>query len=485
MKRSIIISCIYPILYCLIILTTSCAVNPVSGKRELMLISEDGERGLGRQTDKEVVGQYGVYEDADLQNYLDGLCRRLGKLSHRPGLPYQFKILDTPVVNAFAVPGGYVYFTRGILAYLNSEAEMAGVLGHEIGRITARHSAQQLSRAQLAQIGLGVGMVLSETLRDFQELAQFGVGMLFMRFSRDNEREADDLGVEYATKAGYDATHLGSFFQTLERMAPKSARNGLPDWFSTHPNPEDRVKRVTGSAKAWRQRLGLKNPKTNRDAYLKKIDGMVFGEDPRYGYVEDHVFYHPLLRFLFPVPVDWKLENTRKQLRMISRRKDAVITLAITQGRSVSEAAQLFVSKSGSIVIESGRENINGLPARRVTSQIKSSRGVVPVLSYFIKKDQYIYAFHGFSSADRFNHYRPVFQGTIRQFRVLIRSENIRRDPDRLRIRPARARGPLRRVLLSLGVPKKDLEKTAIINGKSLDDPIVAKTLLKVVERGG
>ncbi len=192
-----------------------------------MLLSESDEVKLGQETDPQIVKEYGIYEDRKLTAYLNGVCQHLGKISHRPNLTYHFKILDASVVNAFAVPGGYVYFTRGILATLNSEAELAGVMGHEIGHITARHSAQQYSRAQLAQIGLGVGSLLIDS-SILTGLAQLGVGMLFLRFSRDNERQADDLGVEYSSKADYDANQMADFFETLERMNPGSDRSGLP-----------------------------------------------------------------------------------------------------------------------------------------------------------------------------------------------------------------------------------------------------------------
>ena len=144
--------------------TVSCAVNPVSGRHEFMLLSEAEEVNLGRETDGQVVEEYGIYKDPELTAYLDGLCQRLGKVSHRPNLTYQFKILDASVVNAFAVPGGYVYFTRGILATLNNEAELAGVMAHEVGHITARHSAQQYSKAQFAQVTLGVGVAVADVM---------------------------------------------------------------------------------------------------------------------------------------------------------------------------------------------------------------------------------------------------------------------------------------------------------------------------------
>jgi predicted Zn-dependent protease len=249
----------------------SCATNPVTGKQELMLLSEADEIKLGQETDLQVVREYGLYEDPQLTAYLNGICQRLGKLSHRPHLTYHFKIVDVSVANAFAVPGGYVYFTRGILASLNNEAELAGVMGHEIGHITARHSAHQYSRAQLAQIGLGVGSLFMDSSA-LTGLAQLGVGMLFLRFSRDNERQADDLGVEYSSKAGYDASEMANFFETLERMNAGSDRSGLPGWFSTHPNPTDRVQAVRERAREWLRKLNQRDLNIYQPGRLSQRD---------------------------------------------------------------------------------------------------------------------------------------------------------------------------------------------------------------------
>jgi predicted Zn-dependent protease len=328
----------------------SCAVNPVSGKQELMLLSETDEINLGRGTDVRIVQEYGLVEDPKSIAYLNDICQRLGKVSHRPNLNYHFKILDVSVVNAFAVPGGYVYFTRGILASVNSEAELAGLLGHEIGHITARHSAKQYSKAQLAQLGLGVGSIFADS-SIISGLAQLGMGMLFLRFSRDNERQADDLGVEYSSKLGYDATQMGSFFETLERMNPSSDRSGLPGWFSTHPSPENREQTVRGRAKEWQQELNQRDLIIHRDIYLKQIDGLIFGDDPRQGYVADDAFYHPGLRFQFPVPAKWKLNNKPSQVQMISEGEDAIILFFVATGSSSREAARTFMNKSGAYVV--------------------------------------------------------------------------------------------------------------------------------------
>ncbi|MCK4558728.1 MAG: M48 family metalloprotease, partial [Calditrichia bacterium] len=272
---------------------SSCARNPVTGKQEFMLLTESDEIKMGQQTDVSVVQMYGIYEDEKLAKYINDLGQKMAKISHRPHLKYEFKVMDNPVINAFAVPGGYIYVTRGILAHLNNEAELAGVVGHEIGHVTARHSAKKYSESYVANLGLGVGSIISKDFAMFAGLAAQGLGLLFLRFSRDDERQADVLGVEYSTKVGYDAREMANFFVTLDKMQSKNDQSGLPDWFSTHPNPADRVVNVRKEAEKKQAELGKKDLKIGQDRYLNTINGLIFGENPRQGFVENNVFYHP------------------------------------------------------------------------------------------------------------------------------------------------------------------------------------------------
>jgi predicted Zn-dependent protease len=461
----------------------SCATNPVTGKSELMLLSESDEMKLGQETDLQVVKEYGIYEDPRVTAYLNGICQHLGKISHRPNLTYHFKILDASVVNAFAVPGGYVYFTRGILATLNSEAELAGVMGHEIGHITARHSAQQYSRAQLAQIGLGVGSLLIDS-SVLSGLAQLGVGMLFLRFSRDNERQADDLGVEYSSKAGYDANQMANFFETLERMNPGSDRSGLPGWFSTHPSPVDRVQAIRARAGDWQQKLNLRELRVRHEGYLGEIDGLVYGDDPRQGYVTDNIFYHPGLRFQFPVPPQWKLNNTHTQVQMLNESQEALILFSIASGTSPQEAAKTFVANTKATVFRSEAVQVNGLSSQRLHSEIRSQKGVYQLLSTFIQKEKRIYVFHGLTPSNRFPTYRTVFDHTMRQFKELTDSRRIHVNPDRIRIRHTKRADTVENEFRSLGVPNEKMKSFALLNGKNLDQIIPGNSLLKVVEEG-
>jgi predicted Zn-dependent protease len=475
------------LLFCLAVLffsAVSCAIDPVTGRRELMLLSESDEIRLGEKTDAQIVASYGTYEDAELKAYIDDLGQRIARESHRPALSFHFKILDSAVVNAFAVPGGYVYLTRGILSYLNNEAELAGVLGHELGHVAARHSAEQYSKAQLAQVGLAVGTALSEDFRDYAGLAQYGVGMLFLRFSRDNERQADDLGVEYASKAGYDARRMADFFATLQRLHPDSDRSGLPGWFSTHPDPPDRIEAVQEKAREWALRLGASDLKVNREAYLRQLDGLVFGEDPRQGYVDDSTFYHPEMRFQFPVPPGWNLKNTPAQVQMLSKNQDGAILFSLASGLSPQEAARRFVKETKVRVIRFRATKVNGLSASRLICDVATPKGTLRVMCYFIEKEGRIYLFEGFTPQPLFSNYASLFQETMEGFKTLSDQKRIQVMPDRLRIRNSKGAGSLKEALKAVGVSDEGLEETALVNGMALHDTVSAHTPLKVVERG-
>ncbi len=462
---------------------SSCAVNPVTGKQELMLLSEKDESHLGRETDGEIVKQYGLYEDPGLTAYVKEIAQRIGRVSHRPQLNYDCKILDASVINAFAVPGGYLYFTRGILAVLNSEAELAAVMGHEVGHIAARHSAQQYSKAQLAQLGLGVGSIFVDS-PVVAGLAQLGVGMLFLRFSRDNEREADDLGVEYASKAGYDASQLAGFFETLEKINPGSDRSGLPGWFSTHPNPENRISAVRLKAKEWQQKLNLKELRVNKDGYLRTIDGLIYGDDPRQGYVADDAFYHPVLRFQFPIPSRWKVNNRPSQVQIVSEGGDALILFLISMETSSREAARVFVSKNNASVVRSENLRVNGLPCHRLVSDIRTQTEAYRVMSYFIEKDRKVYIFHGLTQMNRFQNYARVFESTMEQFKELTDPRRIDVRPDRIRIVAARASDTLENTIRSFGITGEKIRETLLLNGGVSGQIIPANGLIKVVEKG-
>ena len=461
-------------------ITISCATNPVTGDREFMLVSEQQEISMGKEYDPQVVATYGVYDDAEIAAYISDIGQRIATVSDRPGLAYEFKVLDSPVINAFAVPGGYAYFTRGILAYLNNEAEVVGVMGHEVGHIAARHSAKQISQQQIATIGLGVGSILSDDVAKYAGLAQAGLGLLFLRFGRDAERQSDQLGVDYSTKLGYDATEMANFFGTLDKMSGGES-GGLPGWFSTHPAPDERVQNVTRMAQEQQAKNPAANYEVNREKYLRKIDGLIFGDDPRQGYAEEGFFYHPELKFQFPVPADWQVVNTPSQVQIANSDQNAVILFQLAQQNTTRAAADNFVTQANAQKVSDDAMRVHSLNAVRLVSDVNSNDGVLRVVSYFIEYEGRVYLFHGLSNKLNFSRYGDTMENCMRGFNRLTNPQKINVEPNRIRIKTVAKTGTLESTLQSFGVAADKMELHSLLNGMELTSTVSANSLIKVV----
>ncbi len=468
----------------------SCATNPVTGKKDISFISKQQEIAMGQQADPEVINQFGLYPNDQLQKFINEKGQKMVAVSHRKDLKYEFKIIDSPILNAFAVPGGYVYFTRGIMAHFNNEAQFAGVLGHEIGHIAARHSAQQQSKTMLAQIGLVVGMVISPTFAQFGEQAQQTLSLLFLKFGRDDESQSDQLGVEYSTKIGYDASQMADFFLTLKREQEQSETEPIPDFLSTHPNPADRYDKVKELAAEWKQKVKNTNLQVNRNSYLKMIDGIVYGEDPRQGFVESNVFYHPELKFQFPVPTGWAYQNSPQQFQMAPKDGKAMMALTLVPGKTLEEAANAMLQKYQLQALETKSVTVNGLPALAMVADQKPQQDqqqqqspTIRTLTYLIQYDNNIYSLMGISAATDFENYFTAFSSTMQQFRKLTDPNFLNRKAERIRVKTVTKSGTLSQVLRQYNVPEKRLNEMAILNGMELDESINAGSLIKVVQQ--
>ncbi len=349
-------------------LVAGCSVNPATGDRQLTLISEAQEIQMGREADQEISAQLGLYDDPAMQSYVSALGQALAARSERPDLPWSFKVVDDPIVNAFALPGGFIYVTRGIMAHLSSEAELAAVVGHEIGHVTGRHSVERLSKAQLANVGLGVGMVVSPRFRQLGDLAQMGMGLLFLKYSRDDENQADELGLRYSIRGGYDAREMPEVFTILKRVGDMAGAGGIPSWLATHPDPEARRQRIEGMLAG--RDADFEGLKIERAGYFQRLDGMTFGTDPREGYFKDGVFYHPDLAFRMDFPAGWKTNNTRQSVAAVNEAQDAMLQLTLAQDDDPGAAVQRFLGQEG---VEGGQARgtrINNLPASWSTFQV-------------------------------------------------------------------------------------------------------------------
>jgi predicted Zn-dependent protease len=465
----------------LILFQISCARNPVTGKKQLVLMSESQEIQLGKESDPEIMAFFGRYEDPDLQAFITEKGNEMAAVSHRPHLAYDFKIVDSPVINAFAVPGGFVYFTRGIMAHFNNEAEFAGVLGHEIGHVTARHSVIQQRNNLLGQLGMIAGVVLVPQLSEFIEPLSQGMQLALLSFGRDAERQSDELGVEYSSKIGYDAREMAGFFETLERQQEKAGGGTVPEFLSTHPSPGERNLTVAQLAETWKKKLNLTDSKVNREAYLRRIEGLVYGEDPRQGFLEKGVFYHPELKFRFPVPSGWNLQNSPQQVQMAPTNGEAVLSLTLASGENLQQLARQLVENYQLEVLSFSEEKVNGLPSVQLYAEQKQENGSgIRLLVYLIEQGDTRYRLMGLAGSNTFSSYESAFLSTMKNFSVLKEADKLNRQPERLRIHSLSDDTTLRQALKARGIPDSRLEELAILNGRKLNESLAAGTLIKV-----
>ena len=464
----------------------SCAVNPVTGKKQLMLMSEAQEIQMGAQYDPQVIATFGEYQDEQFLAFIQAKADEMGKISHRPKLKYHVKILDSPVINAFAVPGGYIYLTRGILAQFNNEAELMGVLGHEMGHITARHSVSNQSKQTLGQLLLIGGMIASEEFASYAQYALQGMQLLFLKFSRDNERQADQLGVAYSSQIGYDANKMADFFQVLKKMSLPEEQGGVPTFLSTHPDPADRYNSVKSDAKMWQDSLKMDNYKVNADNYMQMIDGIIYGEDPRQGYVEGNTFYHPEMKFWFSYPAGWQFENLPTQVNMAPSDGKALIVFTLAPGSTLDEAANNALEQLELKPQESLRTSINNLPA--IVTQSKQvyqdqSTGQQQsniIMSCFIEYVNTYYVFHGVTTEANYDIYSNPFMATMNTFSRLTDPAKLNKKPVKILVKRVQRTGTFADALRYYGVQQNKMDELAFLNNLELSDVVQSGKLIKV-----
>lgn len=416
-----------PLALALALLVAGCATNPVTGDAELMLVSEDEEVELGRDGDREVVAQFGLVDDPALQAWVDQLGQGLARVGHRPGVRFTFRVLDHPAVNAFALPGGYVYVTRGLLPYLRDEGALAFVLGHEVGHVTSRHAAQRLTRDQLLGLGIGVASLLGERFDAVSGLASAGARLLLLKYSRDDERQADELGVEYGAKAGHDTTGGGDLFSALAALS--TGRGGLPPWSSTHPDPGERRDTVRALSRRAQAERGAPAA-TSRLAYVRRLEGLVFGDDPRQGFVEAGWVLHPQLRFRVPLPGSWTAHNLASQMQLVAPDGARAMVVTLAAGEDPAAAAAAFAAHEGIEAEDPVELTIQGLRAVRLDSTLPAREGDVAIVSTFLARDGRVFAFHGLCEQDDLRLARPTLVAIPDGFAALT-------EPRALAIRPA------------------------------------------------
>ena len=406
----------------------ACAVNPATGRREFSLVSESEEIQMGREADPEITASLGLVDDPELQAYVSDLGMRLAEVSERPNLPWSFKVVDDPIVNAFALPGGFIYVTRGILARFDSEAELAGVLGHEIGHVTARHSASQISRQQLQQIGLGVGMILSETVRDYGGLAAAGLQLMNLSFSRGDETQSDELGLRYISRLSYDPESMIGVFQMLAQVSG-GAEGRIPEWQLTHPYPENRE----GNIRRRIAEAGIQpGGRVGRDAYLDQVDALTYGEDPRQGFFRETRFLHPDLAFQITFPTGWSTVNQRTLVAAVAPSETAVVVLEVVpEGTAPETELRDFLRQNGITGGPIREEAAVGVELARATFDATTSESSLSGEVAFARRGEVVYRVLGYASRSEWRRHSEQVAETISSFAELT-------DPAALAVQPWR-----------------------------------------------
>jgi predicted Zn-dependent protease len=409
-----------------------CVRNPVTGARQFTLISESQEIQIGRENDVHMVSELGLHPDSGLQRYVQGMGERLAAVSERPHLPWTFRVVDDPVINAFALPGGYIYVTRGILAYLNSEAELAAVLGHEIGHVTARHSVSRLSTQQLARIGLGVGTLLRPDLEVVAGLAGATLQLVFLKYSRDDERQADDLGLRYMYQAGWDPREMPGVFELLEAITSEDGGGRLPEWMSTHPNPGNRRGRIMDQVAVLPGDLsGLT---VNRPGYLRHLDGMVYGANPREGFFRGTQFLHPELQFQFTFPQGWTTQNQRTSVVAVNSGRDAALQITLSKESTPDAASRVFLGQGGMTAGATTRTAVNGLPAVRTDFGLQTDSGILSGVVMFVSHQGRVLQVVGYSPEARWRAAEAEVRQALNTFARLTDPATLAVEPMRLEI---------------------------------------------------
>ncbi len=458
------------------LLVNGCAVNKVTGKKEIMFLSDQAEINIGQNVDKEIKLQYGVYENPDLEKYVGGIGKRAVSLSHRTDIPYHFAILDTPMVNAFAAPGGYVYVTRGILPRLNSEAELAGVLGHEIAHIAARHGAKKLQKLLgyqlLATFIFWPKEEDAEAKKKRKEALQKVSSVIFslivLGHGRKNEFQADELGALYAYKVDYDPRAMATFLGTLKKMEKREPTR-LENLLRSHPPTSQRIEKVKKQISTFPK----KEVKKYRSRYLEKIEGIPLG---RTDVVEGRTYKSRKFKCALSSPRGWKIDTSDPQLLVMMTGSGEnfqcrLIGLNLSPDISLADFVQAVEKQLTAMARISGKNvSLKGVSAYRGTYQGKladGSEGKYGIL-YSVKENQgYVIAFS--SPEKEFSRGENYFWEIISSFSFLTEEEVKKIPYKRLVVYTLKPGDTLKKVARDfLGDPQK---QTVIADYNGIEDP--------------
>ena len=469
----------------------ACSTNPATGKSEFVLMSEEEEIQIGAQTHPQILRQYEVYNDPELQRYVEEIGTRLADISERPNLEYTFTVLDSEEVNAFAVPGGYVYVTRGLLSYLNSEAELAAVIGHEIGHITARHAVRQhRSSALLGTLGAVAGAAVGTA---GSTLANFAGGALLSGYGRDMELEADALGARYLVSAGYDSEAMIDVVRILKNQelfeierAKEEGReprvyHGI---FASHPDNDKRLRNVVKEADKLRTPDGEVRPE-NREAFLRHVDGMYFGLIKAGGTMRDNEFRHGGLGIGLRLPKGWRVDDAPGKLTATAPDGQALVVITARPVKERLSPVDILRDKIGIEKMEEGRavtpDGLNGYTA--IAPDANSPFGRRPVRYAAVLHQDRAFVFAGVSRAaeDRVRNDWKVLS-VIKSMRLLDEKDRRAAKPPRIRVIEANAGTTIDRLAAASPLDRYAEQQLRLLNDMYPEGDPVPGQQVKIID---
>lgn len=464
--------------------------NPVSGNKRVFGYTWEQEEQIGKESDSEIIAQYGLYENEELSKYVSDLGHSLLEVSHlrRESTPqkfrdteFTFRVLDSPVVNAFALPGGYIYVTRGLLAHLNNEAQLAVVLGHEIAHVAARHASQRAATQQFGQLAVIGGAILGESLGydggSILQLSSQTAQLVFLKYGRDAERESDALGVEYSAKKNYQAAEGADFFTSLKRIS-ETQGGGIPTLLSSHPDPGEREKTIPELAEKWSEK-GYEQTILDKEEFMAMIDGIMFGENPRQGFEKEGMFYHPDLEFQFPVPSGFTLINQPSAVIMVNEEQTAISQFTIdSENDSPRASVQSFLSQEGITTESESSYADNGYRGIAIAATEDGSELKLQLTA--IKFGENLYRFLSYTSLTEYDNYETRFNSIPGGFSELQDASILNIEPVKLQLISASTSAAFSDLLpneLPMNIKPIDV---AIINQVELEQSIEKGTTLKI-----
>jgi predicted Zn-dependent protease len=469
---------------------TGCATSPATGGQIFSLMSPQEEQRIGDTEHPKLVAAFGgEVIDRALTTYIGSVGQLLAKTSELPNLKFSFTVLDTATINAFALPGGYTHITRGLLALANSEAELAGVLAHEIGHITARHSAQRYSHGVLAGLGVNVIGILTGS-RGIANLAGTGAGLYLRSYSRGDEFEADMLGVRYLKRAGFDAKAMASFLASLRARAQLDAKlAGRPpgkvdkrDLLATHPRTVERVERAAEAA----GNIRVTNPIVGRSIYLKKINGLIYGDTPAQGFARGRDFLHPELRFRFRVPEKFELRNSPKNVTAKGPGNARIIfDGAKRPGKRSVYDYLINVWGRGARITNREEITINGLPAATGDSRLRTNKGTLNVrLVAILGSEKQIWRLMFLSQPKDTQKLAKAFRKTTYSFKKVSAAEAGAWHPRRIRLHKVTAGDTVESLAARMPFDRFKVDHFRTLNGLGPGEPLkIGQTIKLVLEK--